>query len=62
MTTPDNDHSGQVAAAAAQMVEHVAEDGSVIEIVTRAEMRARTLRHRSVFSLSSISRVQMTCR
>ncbi|MEM7093589.1 MAG: NUDIX domain-containing protein [Actinomycetota bacterium] len=36
-------------AAAAQLVEHVAEDGTVIEIVTRAEMRARTLRHRSVY-------------
>ena len=35
--------------AAAQLVEHVAPDGSVIEIVTRAEMRARTLRHRSVY-------------
>ena len=37
------------AAAAEQLVEHVAPDGSVIEVVTRAEMRARTLRHRSVY-------------
>lgn len=37
------------ATAAAQLVEHVNADGTVIEIVTRAEMRARTLRHRSVY-------------
>lgn len=30
-------------------VEHVDSDGAVIEVVTRAEMRARTLRHRAVF-------------
>lgn len=36
------------AQAAGQQVEHVAADGSVIQVVTRAEMRARTLRHRSV--------------
>lgn len=41
--------SALIAAAAAQRVEHVDEDGSVIEIVTRAEMRARSLRHRSVY-------------
>jgi len=39
----------QIAAAAAQLVEHVGADGSVIEVVTRAEMRARALRHRSVY-------------
>jgi len=38
-----------VAAAAAQLVEHVDENGDVIEIVTRAEMRAGSLRHRSVY-------------
>ena len=38
-----------VAAAAAQLVEHVDEHGQVIAIVTRAEMRARSLRHRSVY-------------
>ena len=38
-----------VAAAAAQLVEHVDENGEVIEVVTRAEMRARSLRHRSVY-------------
>jgi len=43
------DTTDLVAAAAAQLVEHVDEDGAVIEIVTRAEMRARTLRHRSVY-------------
>ncbi|MDG1088200.1 MAG: hypothetical protein P8P20_10715, partial [Acidimicrobiales bacterium] len=43
------DPADLVAAAAAQLVEHVDEDGAVIEIVTRAEMRARTLRHRSVY-------------
>lgn len=37
------------ATAAAQLVEHVAPDGTVLEIVTRAEMRARSLRHRSVY-------------
>lgn len=39
----------RVRAAAAQLVEHVAPDGSVIEVVTRAAMRSRTLRHRSVY-------------
>jgi len=39
----------RVAAAARQLVEHVDEQGEVIEIVTRAEMRARSLRHRSVY-------------
>lgn len=37
------------AEAAAQMVEHVGPDGSVLEVVTRSEMRARSLRHRSVY-------------
>ncbi len=37
------------ARAAAQLVEHVDGDGNVIEIVTRADMRARSLRHRSVY-------------
>lgn len=37
------------ATAAAQLVEHVERDGSVIEVVTRAEMRRRHLRHRSVY-------------
>lgn len=37
------------AAAAAQLVEHVDLNGEVIEIVTRAEVRERTLRHRSVY-------------
>lgn len=31
-----------------ELVEHVAPDGSVIEVVTRARMRAENLRHRSV--------------
>lgn len=38
-----------VAAAAAQLVEHVDEHGHVIQVVTRAEMRARAMRHRSVY-------------
>jgi isopentenyldiphosphate isomerase len=38
-----------VAAAAAQLVEHVDEAGSVLEVVTRAQMRAGALRHRSVY-------------
>ena len=38
-----------IAAAAAQLVEHVDETGSVLEVVTRAEMRAGALRHRSVY-------------
>ena len=37
------------AEASKQMVEHVARDGRVIEIVTRAEIRAKSLRHRSVY-------------
>lgn len=36
-------------AAAAQLVEHVDAEGNVLAIVTRAEMRARSLRHRSVY-------------
>lgn len=38
-----------VEAAAAQLVEHVDPDGNVREVVTRAEMRKRSLRHRSVY-------------
>lgn len=45
-TSPDEERK---AAAAEQLVEHVAADGSVIEVVTRAEMRRRSLRHRSVY-------------
>lgn len=37
------------ALAAEQLVEHVDPTGRVIEVVTRAEMRERTLRHRSVY-------------
>lgn len=37
------------AAAAEQLVEHVEADGTVIEIVTRAKIRDRALRHRSVY-------------
>lgn len=36
-------------AAAQQLVEHVDAQGNVLEIVTRAEMRNRSLRHRSVY-------------
>ena len=36
-------------AAAGQLVEHVDGNGDVIEVVTRAEMRAKALRHRSVY-------------
>jgi len=43
-----NEHE-MIAAAAAQLVEHVDEQGNVIEVVTRAEMRDRALRHRSVY-------------
>lgn len=43
-----NDESPSTAAAA-QLVEHVDVDGSLIEVVTRADMRARSLRHRSVY-------------
>jgi len=48
-TEPTDDTELFVAAAAAQLVEHVDPDGNVIEIVTRAEMRDRALRHRSVY-------------
>jgi len=43
------DDAQRVANAAAQLVEHVNPDGTVIEVVTRAEMRDRALRHRSVY-------------
>jgi isopentenyldiphosphate isomerase len=44
MDTPDapRAHPGD------ELVEHVAPDGSVIEVVTRRRMRAENLRHRSV--------------
>ena len=32
-----------------ELVEHVAADGAVIEVVTRAQIRARTLRHRCTY-------------
>lgn len=49
-STPEESTTDElVAAAAAQLVEHVDEHGDVIEIVTRAEMRAGALRHRSVY-------------
>lgn len=41
--------SERSALASKQLVEHVAADGSVIEVVARAEMRAKSLRHRSVY-------------
>lgn len=44
-----SDAGALIAAAAVQQVEHIDQDGNVIEIVTRAEMRARSLRHRSVY-------------
>jgi len=48
-TPPDLDTTERVTAAAAQLVEHVDETGAVIAVVTRAEMRAAALRHRSVY-------------
>ena len=45
----ETDTAHLVAAAAAQLVEHVDEHGQVIKIITRAEMRAGSLRHRSVY-------------
>lgn len=47
----NNHDTGQASATAAatQLVEHVDATGNVIEVVTRAEMRARSLRHRSVY-------------
>ena len=47
MSTPDP--TDLAADAAEQLVEHVDADGRVIEIVTRADMRRRVLRHRSVY-------------
>ena len=35
--------------AGAELVEVVDESGAVVEVVTRAAMRARNLRHRSTF-------------
>ena len=51
MATPDDQPGTKElkAAAAAQLVEHVDVDGTVIEVVTRSEMRDRALRHRSVY-------------
>ena len=43
------DDAALIAAAAAQLVEYVDEQGVVIDVVTRAEMRDRALRHRSVY-------------
>ena len=37
--------------AADELVEEIAPDGTVLRVVTRAEMRARRLRHRCVFLL-----------
>lgn len=45
----DPDTRALVSAAAAQLVEHVDAQGNVIEVVTRADMRERALRHRSVY-------------
>lgn len=47
MTDPTD--AARVARAAEQLVEHVDGDGRVIAIVSRAEMRAQCLRHRSVY-------------
>lgn len=44
MTEPD-----PALAAAAQLVEEVALDGTVLRVVARAEMRARRLRHRCTY-------------
>lgn len=44
-----SDPSDPALKAAQQLVEHVATDGRVIEIVTRAKVRDRALRHRSVY-------------
>lgn len=49
------------AAAAAQLVEHVDEYGEVIEIVTRAEMRERALRHRCVYIAVLDSQDRLLC-
>lgn len=46
---PDELTEQRQAHAAAQLVEHVDETGDVIEVVTRAEMRDRALRHRCVY-------------
>jgi 8-oxo-dGTP pyrophosphatase MutT (NUDIX family) len=34
-----------------ELVEHVAPDGGILDVVTRAEMRAQALRHRCVYLL-----------
>jgi len=44
-----SDPSNAAAASAQQLVEHVESDGTVIEVVTRAEIRDRILRHRTVY-------------
>lgn len=49
MSESQSESDNQAASAAAQLVEHVDAQGTVLEIVTRAEMRERSLRHRSVY-------------
>lgn len=49
MSSTEDTDAARISAAAAQLVEHVDENGAVIEIVTRAKMRERALRHRSVY-------------
>lgn len=46
---PISEHAERVRAAAAQLVEHVDADGNVLEVVSRADMRDRALRHRCVY-------------
>ena len=62
-TCADNDELTQArqANAAAQLVEHVDEHGEVIEIVSRAEMRERSLRHRSVYIAVIDSHDRLLC-
>ena len=48
-TAPGLADKARSLAAAQQLVEHVTTDGTVIAVVSRAEMRAGSLRHRSVY-------------
>ena len=59
--SPDPLTEQRQAAAAAQLVEHVDEHGEVIEIVSRAEMRERALRHRCVYIAVLDSHDRLLC-
>lgn len=60
-TSDDTLTDQRQAAAAAQLVEHVDEHGEVIEVVSRAAMRERALRHRCVYIAVLDSEDRLLC-